>query len=337
MKQYLLPNEGKFYKSNLHSHCNISDGLNTPKEMKDFYKSHGYDILAITDHELLVDHSELSDSDFLMVTGYEYAITNCIDASDYDQYIRCKTVEFNLYPKNPHNEKHIMFNPDNVFHGEKFRAKSAEHIGPYAKREYSIEYVNRFIREANENGFIVSLNHPSLSFESWDFYKQIKGLFAMEIHNQGDFYGFYEYNPQMYDFLSRNGLKLSITASDDNHFRKLYEDENDVRPWGFTMIKAKELTHNAVISAMEKGNMYASQGPLIFELYKEDNKAYIRFSDAKAVVMKTNLRLSYEKHAEVGQFINEAVFDIPSEVDAIRFTVVDGFGRYADTRFYYLK
>ncbi|MBQ0110945.1 MAG: hypothetical protein KBS41_03360 [Oscillospiraceae bacterium] len=337
MKRYLLPQDGKFYKANLPSHSTVSDGANTPKEMKDYYKSCGYDILAITDHELLVEHSELSDLNFLMLPGYEYCICENGGVPVYEEYIRTKTIEFNLYPKDPHNQKHIMFNPENVIHGETFRAKTAEHIGPYVKREYSVEFINKFIAQANENGFLVSLNHPCYSFESWDFFKQFSGLFALEIYNQGVFYGYSEYNPQMYDALFKSGMKLNVTASDDNHSTNIYQDRNDIRPWGFTMIKAEELTHRAVIEAMEKGNMYATQGPMIDQLYIEDGKAYISFSDAKTVVMKTNLRMSQVKSADTGQFINEAVFDIPCEVDFIRFTVIDAYGRYADTRFYGLE
>lgn len=337
MRRYLLPNEGKYYKANLHAHSTVSDGANTPKEMKDYYRSMGYDVLALTDHELLVDHSDISDNDFLMLPGYEYAICENGGLPTYEAYIRMKTIEFNLYPKDPHNVNHIMFNPKNVVHGEVFRAPLAAHVGPYVEREYSIDFVNRFIREANEMGFLVSLNHPCFSCESWDFYKQVRGLYAMEIHNQGCFYGFSEYNPQMYDALSRSDMRLNITASDDNHSAKVYQDEKDARPWGFTMIKAKELTHAAIIGAMEKGDMYASQGPLIEELYVEDGKAHIRCSDAKAVIMKTNLRIAKERRAEAGDCLREAVFNIPKEVSAIRFTTVDGFGRYADTRFYSLS
>ena len=43
----------------------MSDGLLTPKELKERYKEKGFSILAYTDHELLVDHSDLDDEEFL--------------------------------------------------------------------------------------------------------------------------------------------------------------------------------------------------------------------------------------------------------------------------------
>ena len=41
MKQYLFPQEGKFYRANLHCHSTLSDGKRTPEELKEIYKSAG--------------------------------------------------------------------------------------------------------------------------------------------------------------------------------------------------------------------------------------------------------------------------------------------------------
>ena len=105
MKKYLIPQNGNFYKANLHSHSTVSDGRNTPKEMKDYYKEHGYQILALTDHELLVEHSDLCEPDFLMLPGYEYAFVENVP------YSYARTLEVNLYPKDPKNLTQICFNP----------------------------------------------------------------------------------------------------------------------------------------------------------------------------------------------------------------------------------
>ena len=67
MKQYLLPQEGKYYKANLHCHSVLSDGKKTAEELKEVYKAHGYSVLAVTDHEYMVPHNDLTDDDFLMI------------------------------------------------------------------------------------------------------------------------------------------------------------------------------------------------------------------------------------------------------------------------------
>ena len=38
MKKYLLPEKGNFYKGNLHAHTNMSDGQQSPEDVKEFFK-----------------------------------------------------------------------------------------------------------------------------------------------------------------------------------------------------------------------------------------------------------------------------------------------------------
>ena len=75
MKQYLIPESGHFYKANMHCHTTCSDGRLTPAEIKEHYKAHGYSVVAYTDHEVMVDHSDLNDGEFLAITGYELETT----------------------------------------------------------------------------------------------------------------------------------------------------------------------------------------------------------------------------------------------------------------------
>ena len=46
--QKSFPDEGRFYKGNLHCHSTHSDGKGTPEERIKEYRSAGYDFLAIT-------------------------------------------------------------------------------------------------------------------------------------------------------------------------------------------------------------------------------------------------------------------------------------------------
>ncbi len=75
---YLISPDKKQYKANLHCHSVLSDGHKTPAELKDMYKAHGYDILCITDHERPTDHTDMSEKDFLMLTGYEAYVLSLI-------------------------------------------------------------------------------------------------------------------------------------------------------------------------------------------------------------------------------------------------------------------
>ena len=74
MKKHLFPENGKFYKANMHCHTVLSDGNLTAQEVKEAYLAHGYSVVAFTDHEALLDHSDLTDERFIALNGYETAI-----------------------------------------------------------------------------------------------------------------------------------------------------------------------------------------------------------------------------------------------------------------------
>ena len=71
MKHYLIPESGRFYKANLHTHTTCSDGCKTPEEIKEIYKAHGYSVVAYTDHDVMINHSDLNDENFLAITSHE--------------------------------------------------------------------------------------------------------------------------------------------------------------------------------------------------------------------------------------------------------------------------
>ena len=56
----------------LHSHTTNSDGEATPQELVDWYESHGYDFLAITDHETITNVEELQRESMLLIPGIEF-------------------------------------------------------------------------------------------------------------------------------------------------------------------------------------------------------------------------------------------------------------------------
>lgn len=333
MIHYLLPSVGFFYKANLHAHSTVSDGKITPVQLKELYKAQGYSVLALTDHELLVDHSDLDDEDFLTLTSMEYAFVEKQD------YFSSRTIELNLFAKDQHNTTHVCYDPSYVIHGEKWRAPLVKCVGAPFKREYTIECIQKVIDEANANGFLVSLNHPGYSMESPEFFGQLDGLFAMEIYNHISFVssGVFDYNPAMYENMLRRGKRLYCIAADDCHSDRPDNAVNCDRYGGFVMIKAKELTYDKIIGALERGDFYASQAPLIDELYVEDGKVHIKCSPVKYIAMNTEHRpFGGIRIAEEGKYLTDAIFNLPIGQNYMRFDVIDERGRHANTRAYAL-
>ena len=67
----LLPKNANWYKANLHTHTNLSDGHKSPEQVKADYMAHGYSVIAFTDHDKFYHHNELTDSRFIALNGFE--------------------------------------------------------------------------------------------------------------------------------------------------------------------------------------------------------------------------------------------------------------------------
>ncbi len=110
MIRYLLPEEGEFYKVNLHCHTNLSDGHHSPEEIKAAYLKEGYSAVCFTDHEVLLDQSALCDADFIALHGYEVAIKQDITrGTGHFQ----KVYHFNMIAKDQKNLKMPRFFREN--------------------------------------------------------------------------------------------------------------------------------------------------------------------------------------------------------------------------------
>ncbi len=309
MKHYLLPENRKLYKACLHSHTTLSDGYHSPERMKEIYKERGYSILAITDHGKLVDHSALSDDDFLMLTGIEY----WVGGGNAKIGGMERAMEFNLFAKDEHNTSL-----------ECFEGKP---------KEFSLEYMQYVIDTANANGFLVSLNHPICSFLNTEFIRKLDGLMAMEIYNQDAVLcGVNEYGLVMYEELLRYGKPWCCIASDDSHGTPSVEFPAQ----GFVMIKADKLKYDKVIAALEAGNFYASTGPIIEELYIEGDEVHIKCSPVKYIGMETNGRpRGGARRAKLSdEYLTEASFKLKEGLTYIRFDLQDEKGNWAHTRAY---
>ena len=325
MRKYLIPEEGSFYKANLHAHSTVSDGGCTPQRLKEHYKNHGYSILAFTDHELLVDHSDLDDEDFLTITGVEYAFV------EKEDYWSSKTIEFNMFAKNQHNVTQVCFDPSYVIHGEKWRADVAKRIGGDFKREYTIECMQKVIDTARENGFLVSLNHPCYSMETPEFFVKLDGLFAMEIYNTAcDYECDMDKDAAYWDELLAQGIKIFGVASDDAHWQGTLGG-------GWVMVKA-ENNVNSILDSLKCGKFYSSCGPEILDFYIDGEKAYIDCSKAKRIRLHSANHPTLYIDAD-GDGMTHAEFNLKwwaGPYQYVRASVIDADGKKAWTNPIYL-
>jgi hypothetical protein len=240
-------------------------------------------------------------------------------------------LHLNLYAKDPHNFKAVCHNPKFVHCGNsKLYRETAQYVGDgNFQQEFTVENFNEVIRTAKEHGFLVTYNHPNWSLNTAETYLRLEGLNGLEICNGSGSLG-NDYAPIVYDQMLRSGKRIMCVAGDDNHGPGGY-----FRSW--TMIKTDELTYDALIEGLEKGNCYASSGPEIYDLFVEDGKVTIRCSDAVGIYYTSAGRHTGCKLANAeNPAVNEATFTIKPEDFYFRISVKDKEGKHANTRIYYL-
>ncbi len=337
MKKYLLSENGNFYKANLHCHTTVSDGKRTPEEIKEVYKNMGYSVVAFTDHNTFITHNDLTDDEFLALNGMELDI---VDESKLARFKRtchmCFIAKSREEAKQPYFR--IGYELEKNEHGNRWACKTkSREDDEYTDCPYNPKLINEIARDVWAKGFFVTYNHPTWSRENYPDYINYTDVDAFEMFNGGSFVmGFDEYNPRVYDDMLKSGIRLYAIGADDNHsFNPLSSPKNDEGK-AFTVLKAEKLDYDNIINSLVGGNFYCSQAPLIYELYYDDGKVYIKCSDAYRITITSDTRYVGAEYGEGDKPINEAVFKVPDYCNYFRLTVTDKQGRHACTNAYFL-
>lgn len=327
---YLISPYKKQYKANLHCHSVLSDGNKTPYELKEMYKQHGYSILSVTDHEFPKNHSYLNDEEFLTITGYEtYVRPDPKCKSD----VYAKEIHINLFARAPENESIICYNPKYCKYMSEEQKEQLKKIGSQKTREYTVNYINELVKTAIENGYIAAYNHPWWSMENEEDILKYEGFFSMEMCNYSSYLiGHLEYNAALYDKMLLSGKRIFCHSTDDNHNARPSDTMEFDSFGGFTMIMPEEFTYDSVINAMEKGEMYSSMGPEFKEISMTGNKIHIECSEVERIMVFTGSKGPKRKYADIGKTITSADFEIDDRAKFVRVSVVDRYGKFADTR-----
>ena len=328
MKTYLLPRDGQFYKANMHSHTTLSDGKFTPEEVKCSYKEHGYSIFAYTEHTHYHDLRHLADEAFLPLPSYEIALVNRNRPAYLSDSIPPLDATPGCYsPAGAHHEAIHL----NLFAKEPDTAHEIDLSG--LKGMPWPDNINEAIRLAKDAGFFVCFNHPHWSLNRQETYDNLQGLDALELINGAAFRSSgLDFVPHLYREMAWNQKRLVAIAGDDNH-----EARHFFQAW--TMIKAPELSHAAVMSALEAGHCYASAGPEIHELYVEDGVLHVTTSEASGIYFGTAGRRKQavlQDRAEDAP-VTHAEFPLKSSDMFFHVMVKDLRGRPAMTQIYYLN
>lgn len=337
MKKYLLRQDLPFFKSNLHCHSTVSDGLKTPEELKKIYQDKGYSILAYTDHDVFIFHDDLADENFLPLHGFEMEITEPGDKP----FRQRKTCHICLIALEKDHKIQPMWHRryENYLFANALKyvdqVQFDESLPDYERR-YDGQCISEMIQEGRKQGFFVTYNHPGWSKERYPQYSEYSGMHAFEIMNGGCIVaGFDDYNPRVYDDFLDQGKRIYCIGADDNHNVSPLDSPRSSSGAAFTMIQAETLEYRAVTRALEAGNFYASQGPEIHALWLEDGLVHIRCSEAAAICYHAAARSDGIAYPEEGKPLTEAAFPVRADDGWFRLEVRDKRGMHACTNAYF--
>ena len=290
---------GRFWRGNLHTHSNRSDGVLKPDEVCRRYRAEGYDFIALTDHFLgrygypIVDTTSCREDGFTTILGAEL---HSGSMQNGDQW-------------------HILA----VGLPADFAPGNADDVTPLKAQETGPEIAAR----AREAGAFVAIAHPQWSGLTLDDARSIDAAHAVEVYNHNCAVG--SDRPDGFgiaDLLLSEGRRLTLCATDDAHFAEADHFG------GWVMVRATENTHELLLEALKAGEYYATMGPELRGIRVTDEAIEVECSAVVTVIV--------QGHATASQRVQGASMTraaVPRKRFAgsnwLRVTIVDAAGRRA--------
>ena len=284
-----VQNETKrWYKGNLHTHTYWSDGDEYPELVLDWYKTHGYDFVALSDHNTLARDEkwvrviksgfyEASFKKYVERFGKEW-VTSKIESGR-------TLVKLKTYPeyKKLMEDKNFLIIPAEEI-SDKFEGKPI-HIGginlqtfvPPQHGTSVTETMQRNVdvvlkqRKETDIPMFPHINHPNFHYaisvqdmidlHGERFFEVYNG--HPEVNNEGD--STHVGMEQMWDLINigyfkKNQPLLLGMGTDDTHDYHQFGPSFSNSGRGWVMVLSSSLEPHTLIDAMERGDFYASSG-----------------------------------------------------------------------------
>ena len=290
---------GTFWRGNLHTHSNLSDGALDPAELCRRYKAEGYDFMALTDHFIGI---------------YGYPIANTLAFRD-DRFTTLLGAELHSGAMENGELWHILavglpadFAPSN---SPGFKPVAGQETGP------------ALAQRARDAGAFVAIAHPHWSGLTLADARSIKAAHAVEIYNYGCATGCdREGGGHVLDLLLSEGQRLDLIATDDAHFT-----EPD-HFGGWVMVKAQQNTPEALLAALKAGAYYSSQGPELRDVVVMDDHVEVRCTAVRSIIVQGHGQAAVAVH---GQSLTQGRIPLARFAASpwLRVTVVDAAGKRA--------
>ena len=284
-------------KGNLHSHTTNSDGKAAPQERLDGYVGQGYDFLCLSDH-------------------HKITFTDTVQAPS--DFVLVQGAE--LHPDNPFGGQRHHFVCINLHEDMNAEKMPPQHV----------------IDEVRRQGGAVWLAHPHWS--SVNILRDavpLSGFAGIEVFNTTcRCAGRGESSVHWDDWMDLENRLYPALANDDSH--ALEADQRDTYQ-GWTWVRVKERTADAVVAALVAGASYGSTGPAIhdIQLRRTDREgddrtqveATVSSSPAQRIAaVSDSFGTEYHQH---GALFETATFALRANARWVRFEIIDERGQKA--------
>lgn len=235
----------KWFKGNIHTHTRVGGvGDTSAEDVASWYKSHGYNFLAITDHYAVTlpnNYETIVDSSFVLIKGEEttsYARTADIDVG----------------------------------------ALGVDTAIPALRGKDVLESLQTAIDAIRNAGGIPVINHPNYNWRlDKSTIEHASNCMLFELFNGGPTTNSFgdDSHPsteEMWDYLLSAGKRIYGVATDDaNHFYSFAPDKwNPGRGW--VVARAHGLAEDELLRSLESGLFYATTGIVLEDLNIESDR-----------------------------------------------------------------
>jgi len=319
-----------WWKGNLHTHSLWSDGDDYPEMIMDWYKQGGYHFMALSDHNILAEGEKwvtLSRARNGRVAFQKYldrfgddGVTWKVEGAD--TLVRLKTLD-EYRPLFEEAGTFLIIQAEEIT--DEAEGKSV-HVNATNIRELILPQGGSTVREAMQNNvdavleqrartgqpMFPHINHPNfgwsvtaedlIALHGERFFEVYNGHPA--VHNEGD--SLRPSTERMWDIILTERLAhgeevLYGIAIDDAHAYHEVTSELSNPGRGWVMVRAAELTPDALIAAMEAGDFYGTSGVTLLDIRQDESTLRLEIEPEEGVTYTTQFigtRQGYDPSSE---------------------------------------
>ena len=306
-----------WYKGNLHTHSYWSDGNQFPEVILERYKDRGYDFVALSDHNVLADSERwvtVSDIPNGTTSLGEYSSAFGPDwveqRQDDSGRTQVRLKRFEEYASSVADPgKFLVLQSEEItdhFESRPLHVNAtniAELIPPQGGAsvadvlQHDLDAVNEQ-RRATDQPMFPHVNHPNYGWAvTAEDLMDLHGDRFLEVYNghplvrnEGD--SLHPSVDRIWDIVLTHrlthglGVVYGMAVDDAHHYEQMDSTRaNPARGW--VMVRAKELTTDAIIDAMEAGDFYASTGVVLDDIQSSSKRLALRIHGEDGVTYVT--------------------------------------------------